>query len=317
MKIMHSKSSHALLAAIVLLLPVLHACQQKTDVVVVARVGSHDINLQEFSAKAAFMGLGPGIDGLPSQLRNAVLQELIDRSLVLQYAAQMGIKLDAKEFEVTERQLRSGMEVAAFEHNMLAQGLDYKQWREELAKELLMRKTMELVLTPKVRIDKSDIADYYRQHPEEFTRPEQVLAMHTVLPSEQLAKELIAKMDQGMDMAEAAEDAGVPLGNEGRPDWLSRGHMPTDLEDKIFASPPRKPAGPFHSDYGYHVVWVVRKRPAATVGLADASGEIQNTLAKKQLDDLASQWMVNLRQNTEVWVDPQFLETGTTGKRGN
>ncbi len=305
-----------ILVQVILILLACSACQQQTDTVLVARVGSDDINLQEFSAKAAYMGLGPSVEGLPDQLRMAVLQELIDRSLVLQYAAALGVKLDDKEFDDTEQQLRSGMELSAFEHNMLAQGMEYKQWRQELAKELLMRKTMELVLTPKIRVDKADIAQYHQEHPELFFRPEQILAMHTVLPSEQLARELIAKMDQGMSMAEAASQVGTPLGNDGRPDWLSRGHMPEDLENKIFLSPPGKPAGPFHSDYGYHVVWVVRKRPAASVGLAEASGDIQNTLAKKQLDELAAKWLVDLRQNADIWVDPQFLDSATIGERG-
>ena len=312
----YATPKNIILLQMVLLLLACAACQQQTDAVIVARVGSDDINLQEFSAKATYMGLGPSVEGLPDQLRTAVLQELLDRSLVLQHAAMLGIKLDDKEFDETEQQLRSGMELPAFEHNMLAQGMDYQQWRQELAKELLMRKTMEMVLTPKVRVGKADIIKYHQEHPEQFLRPEQILAMHTVLPSEQLARQLIAKMNQGMSMAEAAAQVGTPLGNEGRPDWLSRGHMPEDLENKIFSSPPGKPAGPFHSDYGYHVVWVVRKRPAASIGLAEASGDIQNTLAKKQLDELAAKWLVDLRQHADIWIDPQFLDSGTIGERG-
>lgn len=312
----HFTSLNSYLIWLVLLTLGCTACQQEPEVVVVATVGSHDVNLHEFSAKAAYMGLGPSTEGLPKQLRKAVLQGLIDRSLVLQHASVMGITLDQTEFERTEQQLRSGMELSVFERSMLAQGIDYKQWRQELAKELLMRKTMELVLIPKIMISKSDIAKYYREHPGEFFRPEQIFAMHTVLPSEPLARELVDNMEKGLNMAEAAAKVGTPLGNEGRPDWLSRGHMPEDLEDKIFASPPGKPAGPFHSDYGYHVVWVVRKRPESTVELAEASSDIQSVLAKKQLDVLAAGWLADLRKLTDIWVDSQFLESGTIGKRG-
>lgn len=291
---------------------VLVCCQQAGSPARIAAVDDENITVQQFNVKAAFMGLGTDARALDQDLRRAVLDEMIQRRLILHQAAKLGVQLTDHELDYEEGQMRRGMDAEAFEKSMLARGMDYEEWHEELAKDLLMRKTIDLVLTPNIRVGQDEIVDYYDKHKEEFRRPEQILALHLVLPDKKLADELVARMDKGQDMISAAKDMGLTLNNDGRPDWLGRGHMPDKLEKAVFSLRPGRPAGPFLSDYGYHVVWVVKKRPAMVLSLVDAAGQIQEVLAKEKKDFLAEKWLDELKTKSKIWVDPNFLKSGVS-----
>jgi peptidyl-prolyl cis-trans isomerase C len=103
---------------------------------------------------------------------------------------------------------------------------------------------------------------------------------------------------------------GAPLEEGGEPVWLAGGHMPPALERKIFALKPGKLAGPLASDYGFHVVRVLKKRPPVEVGLAEAAEEIQRSLAAEKMEKLADEWIEKLRGEADIRYDPDFLAHG-------
>ncbi|ADK84994.1 PpiC-type peptidyl-prolyl cis-trans isomerase [Desulfarculus baarsii DSM 2075] len=286
------------------------ACDRSGSTAWVAAVDDEKISLHQFNQKAAFMGLGADAKSLDAGLRKAVLDEMIQRLVILRQAAKLGVELSDQELDSEEERIHHGMDAAAFREGMLARGMDYQDWRDELARDLLVRKTIDLVLTPRISVDQSEIVAYYDEHKDQFSRPEQILALHLVLPDKKMADELVARMDRGQDMLAAAKEMGVALGSDGRPDWLGRGHMPGKLEKAVFAARPGRPAGPFHSDYGYHVVWVIEKRPAMVLPLAEAAGRIQDALAKEKKDALTVGWLEELKSESKIWVDPHFLKSG-------
>jgi len=109
---------------------------------------------------------------------------------------------------------------------------------------------------------------------------------------------------------------GFPLAEAGEPTWLSRGHMPEALENKVFALKPGKLAGPLRSTYGFHVLKVLDKRPAGLNNLTQLGPEIQRRLAAEKRQTLAQSWIDDLRRGAEVWLNPNFLAKGQTGESG-
>ncbi|MCB2188874.1 MAG: SurA N-terminal domain-containing protein [Deltaproteobacteria bacterium] len=296
----------------------LTACAQEVTLnPVVAVVNGQELKLDDFNALAAYLGLGNEPDALTPPLRRAVIDDLISRAVVLQEAARLGITLDEAEISREERLLRQEMGEEAFLQTLAAQGIDYQAWQDQLRKELLLKKTLDLVLAPKVSVDGEDVRQYYQNHEKQFRRPAQILAKHAVLPTKKLAQELLKRMAAGEDMGVAAESLGAPLDDDGRPAWLSRGHMPESLEDKIFALPAGKPAGPLASTYGFHVILVLEKRPAAQVSLAEAAEEIQKTLSAQRREKLAGEWIAGLTQKADLKINQDFLATGCPQQTGS
>ena len=276
----------------------------------VATVDGRDIGLEDFKAQAAFMGLGGDPHLLTPELRRQVVDTLVDQWLVMARARELGISLEPEELEAAEDRLRRGLGDSDFERALTVHGIGYAQWRTALARRLLVQKTLELVLAPKIRISAREVRRYFQAHRDQFRRPEQVLAQHAVLPTRELARRLLQKVAGGQDMGRAAAELGAPLVDGGEPVWLSRGHMPPALEDKIFALKPGSLAGPLASDYGYHVVKLLAKRPASPGELATAAARIQRRLAAAKMEDLAEQWLNRLRRQAKVEYNQSFLKHG-------
>jgi len=292
------------------------ACTEPPTSPLVAKVSGHGIGIEEFKAQSAFMGLGSEPKNLTRDLRAAVLETLIRRHLVLNAATSEGIRLLPEELNREERFLRRGLREEDFESALIAQGLTYAQWRRLLGEDLLVRKALELILAGRVRVTAAEVQAYYQDHRDQFRRPAQILAQHVVLPTRELAQELLRRVEAGEDLGQVAAAMGFPLAEAGEPTWLSRGHMPEALENKVFALKPGKLAGPLRSTYGFHVLKVLDKRPAGLNNLTQLGPEIQRRLAAEKRQTLAQSWIDDLRRGAEVWLNPNFLAKGQTGESG-
>lgn len=302
-----------LLALASLLLGHLAGCGEHAGSPVVARVDGEPITLDEFRAQAVFTGLSSDSTAIAPGLRHAVLMTLVRRTLVLKEAKAADIGVLPEEVTRAESDMRQGMSDEDFLRTLQAQDLDLATWRSVLGKELIKRKVLDSVVMARVRVDATRIQKYYREHPEEFQRSEQILAQHAVMPSKQLAEALLDRVRQGEDMGKAAATLGTPLVEGGQAIWLSQGHMPDNLEKEVFALEPGKLAGPLGSTYGFHVVRVLQKRPAMHLSLAQAAADIQKKLAAEDKETLAAQWVEDLLKRARVWVDNQFVDTGKAG----
>lgn len=292
------------------------ACGQDTTGNALVVIDGDVVGIVEYRAQAAFMGLGGDPGNITPEMRRAVLEGLVRQHLVTRKAKELSIQLLPEELSREESRLRRGLDENALEASLAAQGISYGQWQEVLARELLVKKTLDLVLASQLRISTDEVRQYYKAHKDEFNQPAQVLAQHAVLPTRELAHRLVERVSKGEDMVEAAAALGSPLADEGEPNWLSRGHMPEALEKKIFALEPGKLAGPLSSDYGFHVVRILDKRPAQKADLAQAAEKIQHRLAADKLEVLSEQWIEDLRSRADLKFNQQFLDSGRIGDLG-
>jgi len=282
-----------------------------------ARVDEKSITLQDFLSRAAFMGLGNDPAILTPELRKAVLHDLVRRELVLAEGARRGIELNEQELARQEQDVRRGLSDEDFKKTLAGHGINYNQWRREMGREGLMEKILNLVVLPRVRISPEDVQQYYQQHQDEYRRPEQILAQHALLPNRKLAQKLVDRVAAGQDMGQAAAELGAPLAEGERPAWLSRGHMPPVLENKVFGLKSGQLAGPLPSPYGFHVVRVMGKRPATMLTLEQASSRIRRELATQRQEDLAAAWLEEMLSKATVWYHTQFIDTGRLEQAGS
>lgn len=292
------------------------ACDKKSHSPELASVEDQAILMEDFLAQSAFMGLGKDPTALTRDLRRAVLETLVRRRLVLVQAQAKSIRLEPEELDREEASLRRGLSEEAFDRSLLAQGIEYEEWRRVLSQEILMHKALDLLLGGRVHIAADDVRTYYQAHREDFRRPEQVLAQHVLMPSKESAQDLVQRLAKGEDLGTAAAELGLALADDGEPTWLSRGHMPPALEDKIFSLEPGKLAGPLPSPYGFHVARVLAKRPAAELDLSQAAEEIQRRLSAEKREALASSYIEELRSKARVVFDARFEQSGLLGDAG-
>jgi len=154
----------------------------------------------------------------------------------------------------------------------------------------------------KVNVPPGDIDRAYNNNIEQYTTPEQVRASHILLKTEgkdeaavkAKIEELLKQARGGADFAELArknsEDEGSAK-NGGDLDFFQRGRMVAEFDQAAFAMQPGQISDPVKTQYGYHIIKLVDKKPATTKTLAEVRQQLSDQLsyerAQAQAADLA------------------------------
>ncbi|HXF70184.1 MAG TPA: SurA N-terminal domain-containing protein [Thermoflexus sp.] len=223
-----------------------------------ARVNGAPILLSDFEKRVAAYerewirnGLDPNSEegrrrlaGLPRQILEGMIEEL----LIEQHAAALGITVSPEEVEAALAQViqeSGGLE--SFRQRLASVGMSEEEFRRNQRAAMLAQKVFE-----RLTADIPEVA-------------EQVHARHIQVSSEETARQLLARLQQGEDFVElarqyseneATRDLGGDLG------WFARGTLVIpELEEAAFATPPGQ-VTLVATPGGYHLLFVVEKDPA-------------------------------------------------------
>ena len=144
------------------------------------------------------------------------------------------------------------------------------------------------------------VKEYYNSHKADFSKEEQVKARHILVMAKkddpESEKKALAKIDElarrakTEDFAKLASESSEDPGSKekgGLLDFFSRGRMVKPFEDVAFSLPVNSVSAPVKTDYGYHLIKVLEKRPAATRTLEDTRTEIASILIARERSRVA------------------------------
>ena len=154
----------------------------------------------------------------------------------------------------------------------------------------------------KANVPPGDIERAYNNDIEQYTTPEQVRASHILLKTEgkdeaavkTRIEDLLKQARAGADFAELAkkysEDEGSAK-NGGDLDFFQRGRMVAEFDQVAFSLQPGQISDAVKTQYGYHIIKLVDRKPATTKTLAEVRQQLSDRLsyerAQAQAADLA------------------------------
>jgi len=147
-----------------------------------------------------------------------------------------------------------------------------------------------------------EIANYYKQHLIDFTIPEQIHARHILIGTEKLAWEITKKLKRNRDSFEvlaithSLDDSNKSRG--GDLNWFPRGIMVEAFEKEAFALPVHGLSKPIKTQFGWHIIETLGKRPSHTKSLTESRDEIANLLQQKTLE----QWIDKMISKAKVTI---------------
>ncbi len=144
-----------------------------------------------------------------------------------------------------------------------------------------------------------EVKRYYDDHPEEFTREEEVHARHILVmvdddTSEGAAKQKIdaarRRLEAGEEFAKVAAEVSEDASNKDRGGdlgYFGRGRMVKPFEEAAFSAVEKALVGPVRTDFGWHLLEVLDRRPGGRTPLPEAALAIRSRLAAQKVQDLA------------------------------
>lgn len=254
------------------------------------------------------------------RLKRDALDELIDRELLWQEAQRRGIKLSPERLQRALAQAEAtarGPE--AFRRRLQAAGFDEAGYRDYLAQSMAGAAALDALIDEALQRDpppEAELQAIYLANKERFVRPEELRARHILLKvapgaaaDEREAIRLravaiLARLGDGADFADLAreysQDATAAAG--GDLGFFPRGRMVPRFEEAVFALQPGEVAGPVASEFGWHLIRLEERRPAAPLGEAESMSMLRAQVVERRRIALAKQVREQLRTTARLEV---------------
>jgi len=151
------------------------------------------------------------------------------------------------------------------------------------------------------------IAQYYKAHLDDFTIPEQIHARHILVGSEKLAWQLLKKLGKDRDsFATLAATHSLDDSNKSRGgdlNWFPRGIMVEAFEKVAFSLKEGGISKPVQTQFGWHIIEALGKRPTHVKSIDEARDEIDSILMQEALN----QWIGKLVSKANVAIlNPEY-----------
>ena len=182
-----------------------------------------------------------------AQIRQQVLNTLVDQVIIEQAAERQGISLSAEQLEAkAQESAAQGPDRAQFEAWLAANNLTYDDFKETLRVQLIANQLFEQIT--------STVAD----------SSEQIQLRQILVADEATAKTIIEQLKNGADFAELAQTASLDESsrdNGGALGWVPHGIglVPPEVEAIAFSVQPPQVSGPIPSPLGFHIIQVQAK----------------------------------------------------------
>jgi parvulin-like peptidyl-prolyl isomerase len=287
------------------------AAEQTAPVAVkVVKVGNIVINQFDVNQRAQrLMPMQVSFHGAISaekiaELKEAALDELIDRAYKVQYAIDNEIAIDAVVFE-KEWQERLTKNAEAVKKASAAQ---LSKARADIYLDKLAARAEEVAVEEKIKISDQVVSDYYAKNKEKYFRPEQYTASHVFVkvdPSDNAAEkaEKLARAEALYERALTGEDfynlayyesddrskyVGGSLGT------FHAGQTVPEFDAAIQKMKAGEIVGPIRTMYGFHIIKLDALDDARQLRFDEVSSKIRTTMEDTERKKYYEAWMSEL-----------------------
>ncbi len=224
--------------------------------------------------------MGTGTTLLDS-LKSEILDTIIIGQIIAKEAAANNIIVDEAELQelYEENHLKLMEEDESYKKMIEENKIDGDFIKEQMGKNLLGYKYKTFYLD-KIKITDETARAFYDENGELF-HMEEIKARHILVDKEQLAKDIIKKLEEGEDFAELAKEHSIEPGAEqsgGDLGYFSRDiNFVPEFKEAAFALEVGQISEPVKTEHGYHVI-TVEDRVEENVEFEDAIEGIKYSL---------------------------------------
>jgi peptidyl-prolyl cis-trans isomerase SurA len=256
------------------------------------------------------------------------LRELIDQSLLVQRAKDMGVSVEPeliKRLDAirTDNKLPS---MEALEEAVKGQGMNFEDFKNNIRNTLLTQRVISSEVGSHINISDDEVNKYYEAHKTEFVRPEQVALREIVVSTEgkkpedlpdlkKKAETALKRVQDGEDFGEIAKrlSDGSTKAQGGFLGIYKRGELSKELEDKVFKMKRNELTEVMETKQGYLVLQVLEHYDEGEQALAKVRNEIMDKLYTARMEPALREYLKTLREQSYVVIKPGFQDIAGGG----
>jgi peptidyl-prolyl cis-trans isomerase SurA len=269
------------------------------------------------------------------QLRAAVedmqknaLRNLIDQSLLVQRAKDMGISVEADLIkrldQIRIQNKKDTME--DLEKAVTSEGINYEDFKNNIRNGLLTQRVVSSEVGSHINISSEEVQKYYEAHKAEFVRPEQVALRSIEVNTEgkkpeeipdlkKKAETTLKRIQDGEDFGEMAKrfSDGSTAKQGGYLGIYKRGELSKELEDKVFTMKKNQLTDVMETKQGFLILQVMEHYDEGQQAQAKVEDEIRDKLYGERMEPAMREYLKTLREQSYVIIKPGYQDIAGGG----
>lgn len=253
-----------------------------------------------------------------------LLRGLIDQSLMVQRAKDMGISVETdivKRLDEVRKQ-NSLNSIEDLEKAVEGSGLAWEDYKTQIRNGMLTQEVIRREVGSHINIPNEEVKQYYDAHPQEFTRPEQVVLTEIFLSTEgkspeemesvqKKTEDLRNRVLKGDDFSEIAKrySEGSTAKDGGDLGTFQRGQLSPQLEDVVFKLEKGKITDVIQTKTGFEVLKVEAHFQPGLQPMDKVENEIMNKLYMGKMQPQMRTYLAELREESYVMVKPGYTDS--------
>jgi peptidyl-prolyl cis-trans isomerase C len=273
-----------------------------------------DKELESARNRLAAQGRMVSDDQLP-ELREKILDGMIARELLFQESGKQGISITPETVTEQLGQIKTQFpDEAAYQARLKEMGVAEADISDQILRGLTIEELVDVQVGQKIVVAEAESRRYYDENPNFFQQPEQVHARHILIKvppgADEAAKaearkkieavEKQVKAGEDFEALAVAHSQGPSAPKGGDLGFFGRGQMVASFEEAAFALEPGKVSGVVETEYGYHLIQSVEKKPAETVSYENAKDQIEEFLKQEKLQDEVARYVEELKKAATI-----------------
>jgi peptidyl-prolyl cis-trans isomerase SurA len=313
---------------------VLAQAKPAADADIVARVNDDVITLSDYQKAEQQLrdevahdcqGCPPDqIDAHFKEQQKDLLRGMIDQSLMVQRAKDMGISVEsdlAKRLDEVRRQnglatlddLKKGVE---------ASGLTWEDYKTTIRNGLLQKELVRREVGSHVDVSSDEVKQYYEAHQQEFALPERVVLSEISLSTEGKSPEEFAGVRSkaeglrtsvlnGDDFNQVARlySQGGTAKEGGSLGTFKRGELSPQLEAVVFQMSKGQISEVIQTRTGFEILKVEDHLPAELQPMDKVEPDIRNTIHAQKMQPRMRDYLAELREQSNIIVKPGYRDS--------
>src|SRR5579863_4297791 len=253
-----------------------------------------------------------------------LLRGLIDQSLMVQRAKDMGISVESdlvKRLDDVRKQNNMNS-IEELEKAVEGSGLPWEDYKTQIRNGMLTQEVIRREVGSHINIPNEEVKTYYDAHSQEFTRPEQVVLTEIFLSTEgkspeemesvqKKTEDLRNRVVKGDDFNEIAKrySEGSTAKDGGDLGTFQRGQLSPQLEAIVFKMEKNQITDVIQTKTGFEVLKVENHFQAGLQPLDKVENEVMNKLYMEKMQPQMRDYLGQLREESYVMVKPGYTDS--------
>ncbi len=257
---------------------------------------------------------GEDFDKQYNVVKGEILNSMITDLLLLQAAKEKQLNVNEQVKNTIENLMKENNieSEAQLREELRRQGMDYEQFTKQIEDNMMRQAVVYTEVDRSIVLDESEIVNYYKLHPDEFTEPEEFKIRAIYLATEEQGndslkakrEEISGKVGSGEDFAAlAGEYSDSPLKeNQGDLGHFKKGQLEKVLEEAVVKLKPGETTPWIHAKNGWYLMKLEEKKESRLKSFEEAKKEIENRLYQQKRNVKIEEFLKGLKEKSYIKI---------------